>query len=126
MTEPTKEPSPAVKKDFTWEERTPTPGFGEVVTPNTERPTTVLATVHMQSTSGSTAQVDVEVDQGGGWTLAAPLSVTATAGALTSPPDVSAQEAVKIDVPPGGDYRIVNNADPAGGNSVVKVLEATR
>lgn len=95
--------------------------FGTARIPDANNPTLVLVAVHIRSTGGSTAQVDIDVDG----TKRAESTVTATAGALTSAPDVQTTETVSLIVGAGSSFTIRNTADPNGTNSIASVHELT-
>lgn len=93
-------------------------GFGDIREPDADRPVMVQATVSVVS-EGTAAEIRGRVDG----TDVAKWIVDASAGALTSPPNISTTTTETFIVPAGSQYEFVNVSDDQGGNTIEDVKE---
>lgn len=100
--------------------------FGNERTPNADRPVTVYAIVRVESTFGQVARATAELDPDGtGYFDVGRWEANVSSGGLASTNDVTIEQTFSWDVPIGGTYRLVNDEDPAGTNTISQVREVT-
>lgn len=111
--------------------RYPFRGFGNWYDPAADRgdnrPTTVTVDATVYGQNGNAGSVLLHVDDDGDDANDAKFAVAATrASGLTTNPDMMAEGSVTVPIPAGGQYKIVNQADPTGNNAIQDVREVAK